>query len=657
MSAAELSKLLVSYRDDSSYENLSRLIAEADSVLQSFVASNSEDDLERLREPACVIGEANWRQSLGGRSLDGLASTAHRVLLGVAVAHIPRAAPERAIRFAERALDIAIAYELKEETRRGFNVCSALYVLAGATADAVEYGLMAASLAKQLGYAAAAVNSLANVNAALMLMGLHDEAVKIADRVFAAFAEDQDCAMDVALVNTNAAKAALTLKRYDTAKQYSQRAIAGLSIDSAHDASYRVINEFTWMQCAIATEDIATANARMIEIDRIAAQYPSPRNDLNRRFAAALHLGFTQKAPLATIGQLGYLTAAASKFVPIYTEVLQHLATLCSEAGDHRSALYYAGELVDSVGHARLGKLRDLIAELGQKPNTIAPQKGSAQSVIDRIVAKAIEPTPAPVRVETLADPALAKALERLAATAELCDEPSRLGIYRVGKLAGLLARELGYTEAQAVALEHAARLHDIGKLGIPSVILAKPSVRLNESEYQVMWRHAAMGAQILRQCGEPIFELAAEIAHAHHEAWDGTGYPRNLQGEEIHEAARMVCLAENYDSMTHSRSYRHRMTHPEAVAFIRKNSGGQFDPVMTLVFIRLVERLRMLHGERMNVVLAEDAPMRNEYLADESLLQRLNDLVPNSVFEKLRGGLFVSPEPITSEEQEIKKP
>jgi hypothetical protein len=77
----------------------------------------------------------------------------------------------------------------------------------------------------------------------------------------------------------------------------------------------------------------------------------------------------------------------------------------------------------------------------------------------------------------------------------------------------------------------------------------------------------------------------------------------------------------------------------------------------MTLVFIRLVERLRMLHGERMNLVLAADAPMRNEYLADDSVLRRLDDLVPNSVFEKLRGGLFVSPESIANAEQEIKKP
>ncbi|MGL5002918.1 MAG: HD-GYP domain-containing protein, partial [Casimicrobium sp.] len=160
-------------------------------------------------------------------------------------------------------------------------------------------------------------------------------------------------------------------------------------------------------------------------------------------------------------------------------------------------------------------------------------------------------------------------------------------------------------------------------------------------SAYQAMWRHAQMGAQILRQCDEPVFNLAAEIAHSHHEAWDGTGYPRNLQGDEIHEAARIVCLAENYDSMTHARSYRHRMTHAEAVAFISQNAGVQFDPNMTPVFIRVVERLWLLHGQQFDDALCVDIPAPNERFATDSMLDRLNDLVPKSVFEKLGVGLI----------------
>ncbi len=645
MNAPILTKLLVSYRENSSYERLRELIVGADDELPELLAADSDNQIDLLQGVARDISSFDWRAAQRdnteyGRTLKEVVPAAHRILLGAATSHISRASPDKGIRFAQRALDIAMAYELKEETRRSCNVCSALYVLTGAAADAIEYGLMAASLAKELSYSAAIVNSLANVNAALALIGLHAESIEIADHVFEKFAEQSECAMDVALVNTNAARAALALKRYDIAERNARRALKALDGNNAHDACYRLINEFTWMRCAIAQNDIATTNERMSEIEKIALAFPSPRNDLNRRYASALHLGFTQKAHLATIGQLGYLTAAAANFVPIYTDVLQQLCTMCSEANDHRSALFYAAELVDTVGQVRMGKVRELIAELGQKTERLMPQKSSVQSVLDGIIAMSIEPKPLPIRVDTFNTGALAKALEQLAATAELCDDPTRRAIYRVGKLSGLLATALGYSESQAAAIEHAARLHDIGKLGIPSAILAKPSARLNESEYLVMWRHASMGAQLLRQCNEPIFDLAAEIAHAHHEAWDGTGYPRNLQGEEIHEAARIVCLVETYDSMTHSRSYRNRMTHPEAIAYISKNAGQQFDPTMTTVFIRLVERLKALHGERMNDILAADSSVANERIADDSVFDQLNELVPNSVLNKLRGVL-----------------
>lgn len=616
------------------------LVEAAALALQSATIASDLSAFHDINDAALTIAAVEWRvHDADARGLvASLALQTHRVLLGVATLHIPRATPEKGVRFAERALDIAVAFGFTEEKRRGFNVCSALYVLTGAAADAVEYGLMAASIAKELDYHAAVVNSLANVNAALLMMGLHEDAVEIADRVDKAYANCNDCTQDLALVLTNAAKAALVLKRYAVAERYARRALDGLRADDEHDAGYRLLNEFTRLQCAMTTEDADAVSQRMGEIHRIAERFPTQRNDLNRRFAAALYVGHTQKAHLATIGQLGYLTAAAAEFTPIYSDVLLTLANLCSHANDHRSALFYAGELVDTVGNERLGRVRNLIAEIGQFTKPVLPQKNSAQALIDRIVAQTVATQKSPMRIEVIADNKLMSALERMAATAELCDDPSRRAIYRVGKLSALLARELGYNNAQADALERAARLHDIGKLGIPSAILAKPLERLTESEYLAMWRHATMGAQILQQCDEPLFDLAADIAHAHHESWDGTGYPRNLQGEEIHEAARIVCLAENYDSMTHARSYRHRMTHPQAVAYLSNNAGSQFDPAMTPVFIRLLERLRMQHGERMNEMLETDAPANREHLADATLLQHLDKLVPHTVFSSVRG-------------------
>ncbi len=654
MNRTELTELLVSYRSEMSYARLSTLISEPELAIGELLADtdgvDSLDSFNLLCEIGAEISLVNWRapfkEGRKRRALDSLALPAHRLLLRIATEHISRAIPEKGLRFSERALDIAVAFNLKEQSRRGYNVCSALYNLTGAAADAVEYGLMAAALAKELDFNVGVVGALTNVNLSLILFGLHEEAIEIAERTCRAYSHDPDCKRHISLIVGNAGHAALALKRYREAADYAKRAIElHGDINDAIGANDRIIDHFTWLKCAIALNESATANDRMTAIERIARDYPSPIAELHREFAEALYVGYSKKALMATAFKLGHLRSKTANYTTFYVDLLGHLMRLASDTEDHGSALLFAGELVDAIASTRLSKVRERLIELGQTPKTITPARNSTQEIIDRIVSQVLETGQSQrTRVTALGNRELTRSLEELAATAELCDDPSRRAMYRVGKLSRLLAIELGYTEAEAIALEHAARLHDIGKLGIPSAILAKPNERLNESEYLVLWRHAAMGAQILGQCNEPIFELAAEIAHAHHEAWDGTGYPRNLEGEEIHEAARIVCLAENYDSMTHPRSYRHALTHPQAVDFISRNAGKQFDPEMTPVLIRLVERLRVVHGIKMDEWLADDAPAVQSRYRDqehETMLARLNDLVPNSVFAKLRGSLL----------------
>ncbi|TAG46826.1 MAG: HD domain-containing protein [Betaproteobacteria bacterium] len=654
MNRTELTELLVSYRDEMGYARLSKLIGHVDAHLCALLAQEDQEIFDALNDVARAIVVVDWRGPWVGRSqgtrqpLDALVVPACRILLEVALAHIPRATPEKGVRFAERAIDIASAYGDKSHTRRGFNVCSWLYNLTGSAADGVEYGLMAAARAKELDFNVGVVGALTNVNLSLILFGLHEEAIEIAERAYRAYSHDPDCKRHIGLIVGNAGHAALALKRYREAADYAKRAIdLHGDVTDTMGANDRIIDHFTWLKCAIALNEPATANDRMTAIEWIAREYPSPIAELHREFAEALYVGYAKKALMATAFKLGHLRSKTANYATFYVDLLAHLMRLASDTEDHGSALLFAGELVDAIASTRLSKVRERLIELGQTPKTVTPAKDSTQEIIDRIVSQALETQQTQrTRVATLGNRELTRSLEELAATAELCDDPSRRAIYRVGKLSKLLALELGYTEAEATALEHAARLHDIGKLGIPSAILAKPNMRLNESEYLVMWRHAAMGAQILGQCHEPIFALAAEIAHAHHEAWDGTGYPRNLQGEEIHEAARIVCLAENYDSMTHNRSYRHALTHPEAVEFISRNAGIQFDPEMTPVFIRVVERLLLFHGNRLDDWLAEDALAnesrhRRQDGEHDTMLSRLADLVPDSVFAKLRGTLL----------------
>ncbi len=138
--------------------------------------------------------------------------------------------------------------------------------------------------------------------------------------------------------------------------------------------------------------------------------------------------------------------------------------------------------------------------------------------------------------------------------------------------------------------ISRAALLHDLGKVGIPDAVLLKPG-RLNEAEFEIMRTHSAIGAQILGQLMEvhgafPMLEMGAHVARSHHERWDGTGYPEGLHGRGIPLVARIVSLADVYDALTSQRVYKDAWSHDDAVTYLLKQSGRQFDPELTAVLL-----------------------------------------------------------------------
>ena len=175
--------------------------------------------------------------------------------------------------------------------------------------------------------------------------------------------------------------------------------------------------------------------------------------------------------------------------------------------------------------------------------------------------------------------------LERLAVTAELRDDSTGEHSYRVGKLASLLGQEFGCDENTCYMIELAARLHDIGKIGVPDAILLKPE-KLNDAERQIMRTHATVGAELLSKSNIPQMQMAEEIARHHHEWWDGTGYPGNLSGTAIP-------LADVFDALTHKRPYKIAWPIEAALDEIAQLKGTQFEPQLTDLFIVLVQRLR----------------------------------------------------------------
>jgi putative nucleotidyltransferase with HDIG domain len=167
-------------------------------------------------------------------------------------------------------------------------------------------------------------------------------------------------------------------------------------------------------------------------------------------------------------------------------------------------------------------------------------------------------------------------ALEGMIAMLQLHERDGRGHAVRVARLALAIADELRLHEAGMERLEKGALLHDIGKLDMPASILSKPAP-LDDAEWQVMRRHPQVGYDLLKN--QPRFADAAEIVLSHHEAFDGSGYPRGLSGSDIPYEARILSVADAYDSMTQPHTQRPALTPALAVQEIERCSGRQFDP------------------------------------------------------------------------------
>ena len=158
----------------------------------------------------------------------------------------------------------------------------------------------------------------------------------------------------------------------------------------------------------------------------------------------------------------------------------------------------------------------------------------------------------------------------------------------RVSRGATMLARQIGMGAERVEAIRYAGMLHDVGKLGVPTKVLQKTGP-LTEEELAAIQLHPMRGLEIVRQIGF-LTEALDGIMH-HHERMDGKGYPMGLAGDEIPEFARVIAVADAFDSMTSTRSYRGARSVEEAVAELRKCSGMQFDPMLVDAFIAALAR------------------------------------------------------------------
>jgi putative two-component system response regulator len=174
--------------------------------------------------------------------------------------------------------------------------------------------------------------------------------------------------------------------------------------------------------------------------------------------------------------------------------------------------------------------------------------------------------------------------LIRLALIAEFRDSETSKHLQRMALYSGKLAATLGCDDDYSEHLYDAAPLHDMGKIGIPDAVLQKPG-KLTPDEWDLMKTHTTIGARILSGTRFHVLHLGQEIALAHHERWDGSGYPQGTRNEEIPLAGRIVAVADVFDALTSRRCYKPAFGFDESLALMRKQSGSHFDP-------RLIEAL-----------------------------------------------------------------
>jgi len=167
----------------------------------------------------------------------------------------------------------------------------------------------------------------------------------------------------------------------------------------------------------------------------------------------------------------------------------------------------------------------------------------------------------------------------RLSRAAEFRDPETGAHIQRMAHYSQLIARRLGLGAVVERLVLEAAPMHDVGKIGIPDQILLKPG-KLTEHEFELMKDHARIGYELLKGSASEVLQAGAEIAHSHHEKYDGSGYPRGLTGDAIPLMGRIVAVADVFDALTSSRPYKQAWSLDVAYAYLEGGKGGHFDPL-----------------------------------------------------------------------------
>jgi diguanylate cyclase (GGDEF)-like protein len=478
----------------------------------------------------------------------------------------------------ERALGLVRALKLREREANILNNIGTLYTLLGHYPQALERLTLAYELLQHCQEPRSRVTNLISLGSLYQEMGNLQEAREFFAKARAASAETQDALVEAVALN-NLANLDVKDQRWSAAQEQFQEALGiARRIGAKH---YEIDNLDGLGQVYVALADFE----RAADTHRSVLEVAKDMGDREGELDALFNLGKDYLAmgqPATALGYLegGLILAEHLSRLPFLVESYKLLSKTYQQLGDFEAALaafqaYHAAEkrIFNEENEKRT---RELTVQFDLERSRHEAEEYRLRT---EVLRQARDEAEATVRERTRElEEAQLEVITRLAVAAEYRDDDTGEHTKRVGRNAAAIAHALGWKEDEVQLLFIAARLHDVGKIGISDTILHKPS-KLESEEMAKMRTHTTIGARILSSGNSQLLRVAEEISLAHHERWDGKGYPLGLKGEAIPLSARIVAVADVLDALTHERPYKRAWSVSEALAEIKRQAGFQFDP------------------------------------------------------------------------------
>ena len=491
-----------------------------------------------------------------------------------------------ALKYLKTCLPIAEKHQFNEKIARIYNNMGSNYCTLGLYADALESLKKAGFLIHQyLPQSRHQAINLINVGQVYIAMGNIKNAAVFYTQAYHLSLKINDILFQSASIN-NLADLHLQNQNYDDAKKKFQE---GLSLAKKESLKQHEINNLLGLG-----QVYFALNLYQESLDFHFAGLTLARaiGDLHCEIDILLHIVQNHSALEKYSEALGVLAEVQNMDLENYPkasyEIHRLYAEIYAQQKDYEKAFYhhqtYHTLKINSINEETNQKTRELSIQFEVEQ---AHQKAEDYRVRTEIehTARQIAESEVHDRTNELEDTRI-EIVNRLAMAGEYRDDATGEHTRRVGRNAAIIAYMLGWSEHDVQLIFYAARLHDVGKIGIRDSILLKPD-KLTPEEMVMMRSHTVKGAGILSGGQSKLLQLAEEIALCHHERWDGTGYPNKLSETDIPQSARIVAVADVLDALTHQRVYKEAWSLEDALAELKNQSGIHFDPLMVEIALR----------------------------------------------------------------------